>query len=66
MTKEHKSEGEITRDAVYEGRLTILQPRNGYRFSIDAYLLIWFASRGRTAELSADFGAGCGVVGSAR
>ncbi len=63
MTTEHKTEEDFTHDALYEGRLMIMQPRRGYRFSIDAYLLTWFACQGRFAARSADFGAGCGVVG---
>jgi tRNA1Val (adenine37-N6)-methyltransferase len=63
MTTEHKTEEDFTRDALYEGRLMIMQPRKGYRFSIGAYLLTWFACQGRFADRSADFGAGCGVVG---
>ncbi len=63
MVVEYKTEEEVTRDALYQGRLAIMQPRKGYRFSIDAYLLTWFACQGRFAALSADFGAGCGVVG---
>jgi tRNA1Val (adenine37-N6)-methyltransferase len=63
MAIEHKTEEDFTHDALYQGRLMIMQPRKGYRFSIDAYLLTWFACQGRFAALSADFGAGCGVVG---
>jgi tRNA1Val (adenine37-N6)-methyltransferase len=54
---------ETTRDAIYDGRLTIVQPRQGYRFSVDAYLLVWFASQGRRSKQSIDLGAGSGIVG---
>jgi tRNA1Val (adenine37-N6)-methyltransferase len=50
-----------TTDKILGGMLTIMQPRAGYRFAIDAILLGRFAqprSRDRVLEL----GAGCGVV----
>jgi tRNA1Val (adenine37-N6)-methyltransferase len=53
----------FTRDALYEGRLTLHQPRRGYRFSVDAPLLTWFAYGGKPAANAADLGAGCGVIG---
>ena len=33
-------DGELTRDPILRGRLTLWQPRDGYRFSIDPLLLI--------------------------
>jgi tRNA1Val (adenine37-N6)-methyltransferase len=50
-----------TIDTILGGALTIVQPRNGYRFSIDSILLARFADvrpRDRVLEL----GAGCGVI----
>jgi len=54
-----------TADALFDGRLLLRQPRIGYRFSADAPLLVWFASRApaRRARRAVDLGAGCGVVG---
>lgn len=52
---------EITTDAIFNRRLIIRQRRRGYRFSIDAVLLAWFAAQQpgiRVLEL----GAGSGVV----
>jgi tRNA1Val (adenine37-N6)-methyltransferase len=42
------------------GSLTILQPKLGYRFSIDSVLLAWFASLKKGPV--ADLGAGCGIL----
>jgi tRNA1Val (adenine37-N6)-methyltransferase len=50
-----------TLDAILGGRLRIVQPTAGYRFSIEALLLATFAQprrRDRVLEL----GAGCGIV----
>jgi tRNA1Val (adenine37-N6)-methyltransferase len=46
---------------LFDGRLKLYQPARGYRFSIDALLLAWFA-RGRCAGAVADLGTGCGVL----
>ncbi|MFH1057470.1 MAG: methyltransferase [Pseudomonadota bacterium] len=48
----------VSRDGL--GRLSIRQPRRGYRFSIDSVLLAFFAPQ--TAGPVADLGAGCGVL----
>ena len=48
-------------DRLFSGRLTIYQPREGYRFSIEALLLAGFV-RLRRGEVVADLGAGCGVI----
>jgi len=53
----------LTDDALFNGRLCLWQPRDGYRFSVDAPLLVWFASRFGRVQTAADLGAGCGVVG---
>lgn len=42
------------------GRLSILQPRTGYRFNLDSVLLAFFATA--AAGPVADLGAGCGVL----
>jgi tRNA1Val (adenine37-N6)-methyltransferase len=50
-----------TRDSILDGSITLVQPRHGYRFSVEAILLGRFArvsKRDRVLEL----GAGCGVV----
>jgi tRNA1Val (adenine37-N6)-methyltransferase len=50
-----------TRDTILDGSITLIQPKHGYRFSIEAVLLGRFAhatARERVLEL----GAGCGVV----
>jgi tRNA1Val (adenine37-N6)-methyltransferase len=46
------------------GRLCLVQPRRGYRFSIDSVLLAAFArpAGGALAGAVADLGAGCGVL----
>jgi len=54
---------ELTRDAIFEGRLLLDQPRRGYRFAVDAALLVWFARGEKPARTCVDLGAGCGVVG---
>lgn len=55
---------ESTRDAIFNGRLTLWQPgrQGGYRFNLDPILLAGFA---RPAESVVDLGAGCGVLGLA-
>jgi tRNA1Val (adenine37-N6)-methyltransferase len=50
-----------TLDPILGGALSVVQPRDGYRFSVDSILLARFAtirSRDRVLEL----GAGCGVI----
>jgi len=62
MSREPDSSGETTRDPFLGGRLQFLQPRRGYRFSVDAPLLAGFVGVGPDDRV-ADLGAGCGVVG---
>jgi tRNA1Val (adenine37-N6)-methyltransferase len=60
MTTNSSSSNE-TRDTILDGSITLIQPKHGYRFSIEAILLARFAhasARDRILEL----GAGCGVV----
>lgn len=67
--------GECTQDAILRGRLRLWQPRQGYRFSVDALLVAHFGwqglclpspsgagARGKPRRV-ADLGAGSGVVG---
>jgi tRNA1Val (adenine37-N6)-methyltransferase len=54
-------EGEVTVDALFNGKLTVCQPKDGYRFSIDAVLLAGLAKTGRQDRII-DLGTGCGVV----
>ena len=53
----------ITEDALFEGKLRLLQPAEGYRVNIDSLLLAAFAARGPAAKLAVDLGAGVGAVG---
>jgi len=60
MTTKTNSSNE-TQDTILDGSITLIQPKHGYRFSIEAILLARFvhaATRDRVLEL----GAGCGVV----
>ncbi len=50
-----------TRDTILDGRITLVQPRHGYRFSVEAILLGRFA-RASARERVLELGAGCGVV----
>lgn len=52
----------LSRDPIVRGRLTLWQPRVGYRFSIDPILLADFAG-GSGGGRVVDIGAGCGIVG---
>ncbi len=54
-------EGGISADTLFNGRLVCRQPRQGYRFSVDAVLLANFA-RPRVGAMVLDLGAGCGVI----
>ncbi len=53
--------GGETLDSLFGGRLSLLQPRRGYRFSIDAPILAHFAAPG-LREPVVDLGAGSGVI----
>ena len=50
-----------TVDSLFEGRLSVIQSRTGYRFSLDALLLARFAAVRRAGRVI-DLGAGNGVV----
>jgi tRNA1Val (adenine37-N6)-methyltransferase len=57
-------EAKVTKDALFEGRLTVWQPAHGtgYRTNVDAILLATFAAAGK-ARTAVDLGAGVGAVG---
>jgi len=59
--KANSSNENETRDTILDGRITLIQPRHGYRFSVEAILLGRFA-RASTRERALELGAGCGVV----
>jgi tRNA1Val (adenine37-N6)-methyltransferase len=50
-----------TLDTLFAGKLKLYQSRNGYRFSVDAVLLAYFASVGRAGKI-ADLGSGNAVI----
>jgi tRNA1Val (adenine37-N6)-methyltransferase len=54
-----------TVDAVCRGELMLRQPRDGYRFNVDAVVLACFARQTAVAppRRVVDLGAGCGVIG---
>ncbi|HWJ41076.1 MAG TPA: methyltransferase [Candidatus Limnocylindrales bacterium] len=60
MTATSHSENE-TQDTILDGSITLIQPKHGYRFSIEAILLARFA-RASTRDRILELGAGCGVV----
>ncbi len=53
--------GEETMDELKKFDLRIVQPRHGYRFSLDPLLLCDFAAV-RDGEDAVDLGAGCGII----
>jgi tRNA1Val (adenine37-N6)-methyltransferase len=50
-----------TTDTLFNGKLLVRQPKDGYRFSIDAVLLAHLACP-RPQDRLIDIGAGCGIV----
>jgi len=50
-----------TIDSFLNGKLQIIQSRQGYRFSVDALLLAEFVSV-RNEDIVIDLGAGCGII----
>jgi len=52
---------EFTEEIQFGGKLRCLQPRHGYRFSVDAVLLAHFLAPEPDARIL-DLGAGCGIV----
>lgn len=51
----------ITDDTFLNGHLTVNQPRDGYRFSIDAVLLADFVQC-KDGQMIIDLGTGCGII----
>jgi tRNA1Val (adenine37-N6)-methyltransferase len=56
---------EVTRDALFSGRLPLAQLRSGYRTNVDALWLAAFAARDRPSRACVDLGSGVGAVGLA-
>lgn len=54
-----------TIDTILQGRLSLAQPKLGYRFSMDSLLLIDFVSKGIPMGNVLDVGAGVGLIGLA-
>lgn len=50
-----------TSDTFFNGRLSVIQPANGYRFSIDSVILAEL-SRPQPGDKVLDLGTGCGVI----
>jgi tRNA1Val (adenine37-N6)-methyltransferase len=50
-----------TTDTFFKGKIRITQDRTGYRFSIDAVLLAYFADP-RSGDKVLDLGTGCGII----
>lgn len=51
----------FTRDTFFNGRLRVMQPASGYRFSIDAVLLANLADV-KPGDRILDMGTGCGII----
>jgi tRNA1Val (adenine37-N6)-methyltransferase len=60
MTANSGNENE-TCDTILDGSITLIQPKHGYRFSVEAVLLGRFA-RAKSRERVLELGAGCGVM----
>lgn len=52
---------ELTADTLFDGGLTLLQERKGYRFSVDSVLLAHFVEADGATSLL-DLGCGCGIM----
>jgi tRNA1Val (adenine37-N6)-methyltransferase len=48
-------------DEFMDGRIRLIQPRKGYRFSVDAILLAQFVTV-KPTDVIVDLGAGCGII----
>ncbi len=51
----------VTTDTFFNGRMTVFQPRDGYRFSIDAILVADFMGC-KDGQTILDLGTGCGII----
>lgn len=51
----------LSEGSFFSGRLRVVQPRSGYRFSIDAVLLAHLTAVG-SEDVVLELGAGCGIV----
>ena len=56
-----KTEPDECMDRFFNGRLLLIQSKDGYRFSIDAVLLSDFATV-KKGDLIVDLGTGCGII----
>ncbi|MDA8164820.1 MAG: tRNA1(Val) (adenine(37)-N6)-methyltransferase, partial [Desulfobacteraceae bacterium] len=61
MCPDSSAADEFTRDSLFAGGLWVLQPRQGYRFSMDAVLLAHFIAP-KQGERLLDLGTGCGIL----
>jgi tRNA1Val (adenine37-N6)-methyltransferase len=61
MKKLPQNDSSETLDALFNGRLKVLQKKCGYRFSIDAFLLAHFA-KPLPMDRIIDLGTGCGIL----
>lgn len=56
------SSNEFSDDSIFHGNFRILQPKEGYRFSVDPVLLVDFVENERF-DTALDVGAGVGIIG---
>jgi tRNA1Val (adenine37-N6)-methyltransferase len=59
--KRREATAAVSRDSLFDGRLSCLQHRRGYRFSVDAVLVAHFLPPTRGAVVL-DLGTGCGII----
>lgn len=53
---------ELTRDAFFNGRVRVYQPRRGWRFSVDAPILADFIGEQPADVVGFEVGTGCGII----
>lgn len=61
MTTENRDLDQTTCDSFFNGNIKILQPANGYRFSIDSVILASLATPPAGTTVL-DLGTGCGII----